>query len=84
MAFVDETASDVTMLFGSFFMEDPDTPHRVCKARVVMSHHGFLSFADRVAKEAKFLRRLYKTDDVPSLENISEDEWLSAVEEVYG
>jgi hypothetical protein len=84
MAFIDETASEVTILFGSFFKEDPNYSNQLCKARVVMSHHSFVAFADRVTKEAQFLRKLYKSDVVPSLEGVSDSDWKTAFEEVYG
>jgi len=84
MAYVDETAAEVTMLFGSFFKEDGTNTHQVCKARIVMSHQSFFDFAERIAKEALFLRRLYGVTELPTIANVTDAEWQSAYEGVYG
>ena len=84
IAAIDETAFDVSLVFGSFFKDGRAIARQTCNSRVVMSHSAFLRFSDEIAKEAQFLRRLYKMDSLPLIANVPDDEWRQIAKDIYG
>lgn len=75
----DVDTSEVTLLLGSSFYGRKRQSS--CKARLVMTHHGFVEFAKYIERQGRIIEEVYG-GAVPSFEDFSDEHVNAAIDSV--